>query len=195
MTRERNLEALVAPENLMKVLMEGVELIRPTLEPGADWHPVLHLAGMNADPPFAVLDIGDLLDAKDALVVAVASTIKDRKARCLGMVTTAWTVQRRVPEGWKPGDPPPEYYDQVGPRPVDDPNRQEAVVVTTMTAEKVLCHIANISRHDSEPPQLGPWQTMAESAGVPPEKAEEMVAAGQFVTPWQEALQEVAASA
>lgn len=138
--------------------------------PDDDWVPTVLIHAENTEKlyilpldPFLVNDE----HGKDRLVDAIRDFVIEQRASAVSIVASAW---RATFEGvFHPEAPPPV-------RPRDAPNREEALVVTTIDADGVTASSAPILRDGIKPPTLGEWE---EEGGL---------LSGRFVDPFRDAL-------
>lgn len=138
-------------DDLATVMMEAVEGIQTQFDdPDDDWVPVMGLVPQEGENVMLALD-GRWLendDTKHRLVTDVMiPAINGIGAKTLATVFSAWVA--KVPKDANLEDLP---------RPSDNPDRKEVVVVTAMDSFNVKTWMVEIIRTEDSPPTLAEWE-------------------------------------
>lgn len=153
-----------------------VEIVGASLqEPDSEWLPVgLGFPVEGKAPVLIRIPLESFANdaSKDALVDAIRHLIQTEEIRTYLMVQTTWAAWREPGEPWD------------DPRPSDDPERVETLMITVLTADSGVASLAKIHRHADSPPTLGEWDRFNISD-------DETELSGRFIEPIVEALQQV----
>lgn len=144
-------------------------------KPDDDWVPIAFMEGPEGQATFPIADFMDNDHSKDLLTEFILpQVIKEFRAHTLVMIISAWQGRNLEP-GTDPMD---------RPRPSEDPERKEILMLIEYTREGVQRHtVADIIRHEDSPPTLGEWDDWGDDAHLGSE--------GRFVGPIVAAMKRV----
>ena len=143
-------------------------------KPDDDWVPIAFLMGPDGQATFPIAEFMDNDRTKDLLAEFILpQVIKKFRAHTLVMVMSAWQG-RTIPKGV-------DWQDR--PRPSEDPERTEILMLIEYKAEGVTRQtVANIIRHEDSPPTLGEWDDWGGAT---------LGSDGRFIGPIVNAMQDV----
>lgn len=144
-------------------------------KPDDDWVPIAFLEGPEGQATFPIADFMDNDRSKDLLAEFILpQAISKFRAHTVVMVLSAWQG-RNIPKGV-------DWQDR--PRPSEDPERKEILILVEYKREGVTRHtVADIIRHEDSPPTLGEWDNWGDDA--------KLGADGRFVGPIVAAMKRV----
>jgi hypothetical protein len=137
--------------DLVAVMKDGAEEIgRSFTDPNDDWFPVVMIQTGEAIIPVIL----EITDDREATGRGLEALLRNTGAEQAVLVSSSWFVIRG------PGDISDSY-------PVrDQPDRKEVLVMTHVTRDSMEMIMADIHRHESKPPTLGPWSDPADGLSV-----------------------------
>jgi hypothetical protein len=137
--------------DLVAVMKDGAEEIgRSFTDPNDDWFPVVMIQTGEAIIPVIL----EITDDREATGRGLEVLLRNTGAEQAVLVSSSWFVIRG------PGDIGDSY-------PVrDQPDRKEVLVMTHVTRDSMEMMMADIHRHESKPPTLGPWSDPADGLSV-----------------------------
>jgi hypothetical protein len=137
--------------------------------PDEDWRAMAFLDHGDETRFYECAEAMVSVGAKNTLAQFLRREVAENHSTAFVMLNSVWMV--KPPQGM------PLEEATAGPRPSEHPDRIEALIVVGYTREEVYAYEALITRHEDEPPTLGPW-TEWKDADV----------AGRFVDDIREAL-------
>lgn len=158
-------------EELLEHLKGSVLTIGESFtKPDADWQPIAFSVGPESIGPMALgIAFFDSPETKDKLVEILKHHIISEKIEVFGLVLGSWRVKVKRKAGRNPEEllhvPPSQH-----------PDKEEQLMITVFTAEKVLVATARVERHPDKPPTLSAWEKSPDSLE------------GSLVEPFREAL-------
>jgi hypothetical protein len=135
-------------EQLTEFLQGAVETIGQDLEPDSDWVPTAFLIAPGNQMVLIATEGWTNEQEFAAYVAGLCRQIIERRAKAFAMVSTIWTLEHMSKE----------ELARLTVRPRDHPERVEAVLIATYSADKTLTALAVIDRHPDSPPTLREWK-------------------------------------
>lgn len=134
-------------ERVDEVRRRACEVIRPKLEPDADWEPVVMMFVGDAAVETGLLRFENEVEKALLYGIAVPARICELRIDAVVLVNTAWMVQA------VPGQ---ERELLSGPRPAVHPQRIEVLCVTGLTADESVQWVGRIQRRKKRAPVVWP---------------------------------------
>jgi hypothetical protein len=133
-------------------MKDGAEEIQRSFkDPDDDWFPVLMINAGGAIIPCML----KLTEDKEQMCQGIANLLKSVNADEAVLVASSWYVERG------PGHPL-----GMGLPVREQPDRKEVLTLSHVTKDSVSLMMADIHRHESSPPTLGPWKESGQDLGI-----------------------------
>jgi hypothetical protein len=138
--------------DIVAVMKDGAEEIqRGFKNPDDDWFPVLMIQSKGLTIPCML----KFDDDKEQICEGIANLLRKVHADEAVLVASSWYVER--------GPDHPLGLDL----PVrEQPDRKEVLMLSHVTRDSVNVFMAEIHRHESAPPTLGPWKDSGSDLGI-----------------------------
>jgi len=138
--------------DLVAVMKDGAEEIgRSFTKPTDDWFPVVMIQTGDAIIPVIL----ELSDDKEATGKGLETLLRNTGADQAVLVSSSWFILR---------GPDDDISESLPVR--DQPDRKEVLVMTHVTRDSMEMMTADIYRHESDPPTLGPWSEPMDGLSV-----------------------------